>query len=81
MANSLAAGAKRVQFDMAEPAWKELDRLVEETGASSRADVVRQSLRFYAWLVEQHKNGFDVHFLKKRDGEKDIEVELIDKLF
>ena len=59
-------GTKRVQFEFSEVALKRLDSIVERTNAASRAEVVRNALRFYECVFEQHDNGFEICF--KRDG-------------
>ncbi len=44
---------QRVQFDFTPEALKRLENLVEQTNASSKAEVVRNALRVYEWLVTQ----------------------------
>lgn len=45
----------RVQFDMSRKAVDQLDQVVEMTGATSRAEVIRTAIRCYAWLVMQEE--------------------------
>jgi hypothetical protein len=42
---------ERVQLDFAPEALERLDQLKELTGASTRAEIIRQALRLYEWFV------------------------------
>jgi len=46
----------RLQFDFTEDALSELDELKGATGASNRAEVIRQSLRLLQWTIEQTRD-------------------------
>ena len=48
---------KRVQFDFTEPAVRQLDELVAETGAASRAEVVRRALGLLKAALDTQKEG------------------------
>jgi hypothetical protein len=50
-------GRVRIQFDLSEPASKELDRLVERVGAATRAEVLRRSLALYATCTDASQRG------------------------
>ena len=57
---------KRLQFDFTEDALRELDELQRATGAPSRAELIRHSLRLLQWFLdEQNKKS---KFLIDRDG-------------
>jgi metal-responsive CopG/Arc/MetJ family transcriptional regulator len=43
----------RLQFDFTDEALSELDELKGATGATNRAEVIRQSLRLLQWTIEQ----------------------------
>ncbi len=42
---------ERVQLDFAPEALERLDQLKELTGASTRAEIIRQALRLFEWFV------------------------------
>lgn len=42
----------RVQFEFTPQALERLDALIEETGATTRAETVRAALRLYEWFVD-----------------------------
>lgn len=44
---------ERVQLDFAPEALQRLDLLKEETGASTRAETIRQALRLYDWFIHE----------------------------
>ena len=44
---------ERVQFDFSLEALKRLDEIKEKTGASTRAETVRNALRLYEWFVNE----------------------------
>jgi metal-responsive CopG/Arc/MetJ family transcriptional regulator len=44
---------ERVQFDFSREALRRLDDVKEKTGATTRAEVVRNALRLYEWLVNE----------------------------
>lgn len=46
-------GKERVQLDFSSEALERLDDLKETTGASTRAEVVRQALRLYEWFINE----------------------------
>ena len=44
---------ERVQFDFSYESLQRLDDVKEKTGATTRAEVVRNALRLYEWLVNE----------------------------
>ena len=58
----------RVQFDFTDIAVRQLDELVEETGAASRAEVVRRALALYKDALDTQKDGGSV-LLKTKHGD------------
>jgi metal-responsive CopG/Arc/MetJ family transcriptional regulator len=44
---------ERIQFDFTPEALQRLDEIKKRTGASTRAETVRNALRAYEWLVEE----------------------------
>ena len=59
----------RLQFDFTEDALNELDVLKNQTGASTRAEVIRQSLRLLQWTVEEVKKK-EGTLIVERDGKQ-----------
>lgn len=58
---------KRLQFDFSIGALEKLDELVKQTDSVSRAEVVRDSLRFYELLVSWARKGYKFQILKDDD--------------
>lgn len=56
----------RVQFDFTEEALQTLDQLKEKLSLSSRADVIRYSLRVLSWTLEQLQS--DAKILVEKNG-------------
>ena len=44
---------ERIQFDFTLEALQRLDAIKEQTGATSRAETVRNALRLYEWFVNE----------------------------
>jgi metal-responsive CopG/Arc/MetJ family transcriptional regulator len=51
MAEKQKERMQRVQFEFSLDALQQLDDIKEKTGASTRAEVVRNALSLYDWLV------------------------------
>jgi Arc/MetJ-type ribon-helix-helix transcriptional regulator len=58
----------RVQLEMPPQAMDRLTRLKEKTEAASYAEVIRNALRLYEALVDEHEKGAEFS-LKRADGE------------
>ena len=58
----------RVQLEMPPQAMERLTRLKEKTEAASYAEVIRNALRVFEALVQEHENGAEFS-LKRPDGE------------
>lgn len=50
-------GQNRIQLDLTDAMRDLLDRLVEETGAASRAEVLRRAVSVYALFIDEKKAG------------------------
>ena len=61
----------RVQFDFSPSMVELLDRLVQETEAATRAELVRRALSVYAILWDESKRGKDVVLFDKKGGGKE----------
>lgn len=59
-----AAESKRIQFEFSPDAVERLDNMKKLTEKSSYADVVRDALRVYEWIVQQEKAGYDFGLVK-----------------
>ena len=58
----------RVQLEMAPQAMERLQKLKDRSEASSYAEVIRNALRLYEALVEEHEKGSEFS-LKRASGE------------
>ena len=58
----------RVQLEMPPQAMQRLQRLKERTEAASYAEVIRNALRLFEALVDEHEKGAEFA-LKRADGE------------
>jgi Arc/MetJ-type ribon-helix-helix transcriptional regulator len=58
----------RVQLEMPPQAMERLQRLKDRTEAASYAEVIRNALRLFEALVEEHEKGAEFS-LKRPDGE------------
>jgi len=59
----------RLQFDLADEALKEVEELRKETGFLTRAELIRNALKFLQWAVEQTRDGRNT-LLVERDGKQ-----------
>ena len=58
---------KRLQFDFTENAIKRVDDIIKKTEAASRAEVVRNALKIYLYLIDKIKDGYVVKIEKAED--------------
>lgn len=58
----------RVQLEMPPQAMERLQRLKEHTEAASYAEVIRNALRLFEALIDEHEKGAEFS-LKRADGE------------
>jgi hypothetical protein len=58
----------RVQLEMPPQAMERLQRLKEKTEAASYAEVIRNALRVFEALVQEHEGGAEF-YLKRPNGE------------
>jgi metal-responsive CopG/Arc/MetJ family transcriptional regulator len=58
---------KRLQFDFTDEALEVLDRLQQTTGLRTRAELIRQALRFLQWAVDETSNK-NATLLVEKDG-------------
>lgn len=62
----------RLQFDFTEDALSELDELKNATGAPSRAEVIRQSLRLLQWTIEQTQDEKATVLVEKNGRQREV---------
>jgi len=62
----------RLQFDFTDEALGELDDLKSATGASNRAEVIRQSLRLLQWTIEQTKDQNATVLVEKNGRQREV---------
>jgi metal-responsive CopG/Arc/MetJ family transcriptional regulator len=63
----------RIAFDVDKETRDQIDDLVLLTGAASRAELFRDSLRLYMWWTEKQNDGHEV--ILRKDG-NDTVIEL-----
>jgi hypothetical protein len=61
-------GTTRVQLEMPPQAMERLQRLKEKTEAASYAEVIRNALRVFEALVQEHESGAEFS-LKRANGD------------
>jgi len=59
----------RVQLELPKRSMERLKKLRDVSEAASYAEVIRNALRLYEGLLEEHQNGGEVT-IKKRSGEE-----------
>jgi hypothetical protein len=55
---------KRIQFEFPPDAVERLDRIKQETNSGSYAELVRNALRVYEWIIDTQKKGFQIGVAK-----------------
>ena len=61
------AESRRIQFEFSAEAFERLEKLKEATKASSYAEVVRDALRVYEWVVEETNEGNDIGAIRGKE--------------
>jgi hypothetical protein len=64
----------RVQFEMPRRSMDRLRMLKEQTEAGSYAEVFRNALRYYEFLIQQAEEGNEVVVRDKRDPSKNTVI-------
>jgi len=57
----------RLQFDLNEEVLKEVDQLRQETGLQTRAELIRNALRFLDWVLREVRDQ-NASLLIEKDG-------------
>jgi hypothetical protein len=58
----------RLQFDVSDETLKEIDQVREMTGFSTRAELIRNALRFLQWIIQEMQG--NAEFLVERGGQQ-----------
>jgi hypothetical protein len=75
MAESAVTDTKRIQFEFSPDAYERLKKLKRETDAQSYAELVRNALRVYEFVVKQEKAGRHLGIVE--DGKLTREIEFL----
>ena len=57
---------QRVAIEFSTEAFERLNQIREVAGASSNAEVIRDALRVYDFLLNNRKNGWAIHLVKDK---------------
>lgn len=55
---------KRIQFEFSAEALQRLNKMRDQTDAASYAELVRDALRVYEWVIDQQRAGNDIGVVK-----------------
>lgn len=62
----------RLQLDFSEDALQQLDALKESTGASNRAELIRQALQLFYWTVVETRDNNATLLLEKEGKLREV---------
>ena len=62
--NKKQNGITKIQFAFTKRTINLIENLLKITGASSKADIVRESLSVYEWVVRYISNGYSIRAIK-----------------
>lgn len=68
---------KRITFEFEPNAYERLDRLKENTEATSYAELVRNALRLYEFMKEKQEEGFEARLTRESGGSKEEVVKVL----
>lgn len=68
----MAREKTRIALELTPEAAKQLDDLKERAGVATRAELIRNALKLYAWFVEQEKQGCEVAVRDPAHGDERI---------
>lgn len=67
---------QRIQFDFSKDALKRLDKMVDDTEAASRAELIRNALQVFEYTTKKFNEGYKLYF-KKDDSENELREMLL----
>jgi hypothetical protein len=59
--------SKRIQFEFSADALERMEKLKEKTHARSYAELIRDALRAYEWMVEEKEAGNEVGAIRGKE--------------
>ena len=59
---------QRVQLDLSEKMCELIDQLANDTGASSRAEVIRRAISLYGILCDEKNSGKRIELIDPKDS-------------
>jgi hypothetical protein len=59
--------SRRIQFEFSLEAFERLEKLKEDSKASSYAEVVRDALRVYEWVLEEKNEGNEIGAIRGKE--------------
>jgi Arc/MetJ-type ribon-helix-helix transcriptional regulator len=62
----------RLQFDFSDESLGQLDELKGATGATNRAEVIRQALRLLQWTIEQTRDEKATVLVEKNGKQREV---------
>jgi len=62
----------RLQFDFSDESLSQLDELKGATGATNRAEVIRQALRLLQWTIEQTQDEKATVLFEKNGRQREV---------
>ena len=65
-------GGRRIQFEFSADAYERLNTLKEMTASASYAELIRNALRVYEWVMEQEKEGNQIGIIKDNKMVKEV---------
>lgn len=63
-----------VSLSLSTESVKRLSRLKKKAGTDDNAEVMRNALRLYEWLIEQTEQGYDIALLRDGHMVKDVKI-------
>lgn len=72
---TLSDGSKghRIQFEFSSEAYERLQRIKDKSGVSTYAELVRNSMRLYEWVIDQQQGGYKIGLIKDDRLVKEVE--------
>lgn len=67
----------RLVIDMPKRVYEKLQKVRRESGARTNAEVIRNSIRAYTWLLKQVAAGYTIRLIKDGVVVKDVDIELV----
>jgi type IV secretory pathway VirD2 relaxase len=59
--------SKRIQFEFSPEAFERMEKLKDKTHARSYAELIRDALRAYEWMVDEKESGNEIGAIKGKE--------------